>query len=175
MITSWFIQRALDWRTYALIALIGVLATITYKIDKHGYSKGYAQAIAINQSKIDGLERQVKLDAEMYQQSLIESSQKTLAWQAQVNKANEVANNAQTKYETLLTVNSSLSNSLHEQRNKTAVKINDPTSSNESIKEYATTLSGLFEDCSSKYLGLATDYQQDSINEQKLIDSYPTQ
>ena len=169
MITSWLLQRALDWRTYAVLALFACLGAITYKIDQHGYNNGVAQA----NKTIEALKAQISADHDLYAQSVLDSSKIQAEWQAKVDNATQDANNAKTKLEILRDDNQRLNDSLRTVTSKANQRISLPTTTKTDIAEYTTTLSDVFEQCTSEYLKLATTATDDSISFKQVIDSYP--
>ena len=169
MITSWLLQRALDWRTYAVVALLACLGTVTYKIDQHGYNNGVAQA----NKTIAALNAQISADHDLYEQSVLDSSKIQTEWQAKVDQATQDANNAKTKLEILRGDNQRLNDSLRSVTSKANQRISLPDTPKVDIAEYTAALSTVFEQCTSEYLKLATNAQSDSINAKQVIDSYP--
>lgn len=173
MITSWLLQRALDWRTYAVIALLACLGTITYKIDQHGYNRGISHQMEQDVLIITALQKQVQIDRDMYAQSILDSSKIQTEWQAKVDNATQDANNAKTKLEILRGDNQRLNDSLRSVTSKANQRISLPATPKTDIAEYTTALSDVFEQCSSEYLKLAEIAQSDAINAKQVIDSYP--
>ena len=169
MITSWLLQRALDWRTYAVIALLACLGTITYKIDQHGYNRGVSQA----NKTVDGLKAQISADHDLYAQSVLDSSKIQAEWQAKVDNATQDANNAKTKLEILRDDNQRLNDSLHVTTAKANQRISLPDTPKVDITEYTAALSDVFEQCTSEYLKLGEIAQSDAIDAKQVIDGYP--
>lgn len=173
MITSWLLQRALDWRTYAVIALLAVFGFGVHKVDQHGYNKGYAKAITVDASKMQSMQKQIDVDRDMYAQSVLEASKIQQTWQSKVDSANEDANNAKAKLEILRGDNQRLNDSLHVTTSKANQRISLPDTTKTDITEYTSTLSDVFERCTSEYLKLGEIAQSDAINAKQVIDSYP--
>ena len=174
MITSWLLQRALDWRTYAVIALIAIVGTLTYKIERHGYNKGYGAGIDKNAGLLITANAQIAADADLYKQSLIESSKTQAEWMNKYQLEEGKANEAQIK---LKTVNDSLrvsSDRLRVTTDQAAKRISLPNTAKASTIEYTTVLGQVFSECTAKYSELAVEARRNGIDEQKLIDSYPS-
>lgn len=169
MITSWLLARALDWRTYAAIALLACLGTIAYKIDKHGYNNGVAQA----NKTIAALNAQISADHDLYAQSILDSSKIQTEWQAKIDKANEDAHNAQIKLETASRDNQRIIDSLRVTTSKASERAKMPTTPKDAIIDYTETLTDVFKDCTIKYADLAKQADSESIDKQAMIDSYP--
>ena len=159
----------LNWRTWGILALLAVMATVAYKINQHGYNRGVSQA----NKTIKGLKAQIDADHDLYAQSVLDSSKIQTEWQAKVDTATQDANNAKTKLEILRGDNQRLNDSLRSVTSKANQRISLSNTPKTDIAEYTTTLSTVFEQCTSEYLKLATNAQSDSINAKQVIDSYP--
>lgn len=159
----------LNWRTWVILAFLAVMATVAYKIDKNGYNRGVTQSNSV----IEGLNTQINDGHELYAQSLQNSLRKQTEWQAVADQATQDANNAKAKLETIARDNQRLNDSLRSVTSKANQRISLPATPKADIAEYTTTLSTVFEQCSSEYLKLAELAQSDSINAKQVIDSYP--
>ena len=169
MITSWLLSRLLDWRTYAVIAMAGLLCTLTYKVEQYGYQRGVAQS----SGTIAALNKQISDGRDLYAKSLQESLRKQTDWQSKADQATQDANNAKAKLEILRGDNQRLNDSLHSVTSKANQRISLPTTPKADITEYTTALSDVFEQCTSEYLKLGEIAQSDSISFKQVIDSYP--
>ena len=169
MITSWLLSRLLDWRTYAFVALVGILLTLTYKVEQYGYQRGVAQS----SGTIAALNKQISDGRDLYAKSLQDSLRKQTKWQAKVDTATQDANNAKAKLEILRGDNQRLNDSLRVTTSKANQRISLPDTTKTDIAEYTAALSDVFERCTSEYLKLGEIAQSDAINAKQVIDSYP--
>jgi glutamate-1-semialdehyde aminotransferase len=163
------LRYLLNWRTWAILALLAVMATVAYKINQHGYNRGVTQANSV----IEGLSKQINDSHELYVQSLQNSLRKQTEWQAMADQATQDANNAKAKLETIARDNQRLNDSLRTITSKANQRIILPDTTKADITEYTTALSDVFERCTSEYLKLAELAQSDAINAKQVIDSYP--
>lgn len=169
MIYTWLFARLLDWRTYAVTAMAGLLCTLTYKVEQYGYQRGAAQS----SGTISALNKQINDGRDLYAQSVLDSSKIQTEWQAKVDQATQDANNAKTKLEILRGDNQRFNDSMRTITAKANQRISLPATTKTDIAEYTTALSDVFNECTSEYLKLATNAQSDSINAKQVIDSYP--
>ena len=169
MITSWLLSRLLDWRTYAVIAMAGLLCTLTYKVEQYGYQRGVAQS----SGTIAALNKQINDGRDLYAKSLQESLRKQTDWQSKVDQATQDANNAKTKLETIARDNQRLNDSLRVTTSKASERAKMPTTTKDAVIDYTETLTDVFNDCTIKYADLAKQADSESIDKQAMIDSYP--
>jgi len=169
MIYTWLFARLLDWRTYAVTAMAGLLCTLTYKVEQYGYQRGAAQS----SGTISALNKQINDGRDLYAQSVLDSSKIQTEWQAKVDNATQDANNAKVKLETISGDNQRLNDSLRSVTSKANQRISLPDTPKTNITEYTTALSTVFNECTSEYLKLAELAQSDAIDAKQVIDSYP--
>ena len=137
------------------------------------FEGGVSHQKELDSQSIEALQKQIALDRDLYAQSLIDSSNQAKQWQAKTDKANEDANNAKQKLETITANNARLVVSLRDTTNKANERIKLPDTTKDSTDQYAITASSLLNDCVSKYSELGKIADSHVIDEQKLIDSYP--
>ena len=177
MLSIFLFLKSINPKIWLYLAITAILMFGAYKAYSYAYNKGsddrgakddkkYALVIAQKQKQID-------IDRDMYNQSLLDASKTQQIWQAKVDTATQDANNAKAKLEILRGDNQRLNDSLHSVTSKANQRISLPDTPKTDITEYTAALSTVFEQCSSEYLKLATTATDDSISFKQVIDSYP--
>ena len=169
MIYTWFLLRLLDWRTWAILALLAVIGTAAYKIHQHGYNRGVVQSAEV----IESLNEQIKLDRDLYAQSILESSKTQTEWMTKYQNAEHRANEQIKSLQIINAQSTGIIDRLRDTTKQANERINLPNTPKDTADEYVNTLTNVFNDCTGKYVELAKIADQYEIDQQKLIDSYP--
>lgn len=173
MTELWLFLKAINPKIWLYIAILAALSFTVYRCYSYSFNRGVSHQKKVDSKSIEGLQRQIALDRDLYAQSLIDSSNQTKQWQAKTDKANEDANNAKQKLETITANNARIVASLRNTTNKANERIKLPDTTKDSADQYAIAESSVLNDCVSKYSELGKIADSHVIDEQALIDSYP--
>ena len=173
MLPIWIFLKSINPKIWLYIVILAALSFTAYRGYSYAFYRGVSHQKEVDSQSIQALQRQIALDRDLYAQSLKDSSKQTLDWQAKTDKANEDANNAKQKLETIAANNARLVASLRNTTNKASERIKLPDTTKDAADQYAITASIILNDCVSKYSELGKIADSHVIDEQKLIDSYP--
>jgi hypothetical protein len=169
MIYTWFLSRLLDWRTWAILALLAVIGTSIYKTKQSSFNAGVAQSAEV----VTALQNQINLDRELYAQSILESSKTQTEWMTKYQNAEHRANEQIKSLQIINAQSTGIIDRLRDTTKQANERINLPNTPKDTTDEYVAALTNVFNDCTGKYVEMAKVADQYEIDQQKLIDSYP--
>lgn len=171
--------KTLNPKVWLYFAITAILMFGAYKAYSYAYNNGSDDRGAKDDKKyalvIALLKKQIETDREMYNQSILDASKQQSEWMSKYQLAETKANEAQKQLQVISIKSDSLVKQLRDTTDQATKRASLPETTDTARIEYISILSGVFNDCTAKYSELAIEARRSGINEQKLIDSYPTQ
>jgi hypothetical protein len=182
MFSLWLTKQALTPKNWLYLAILSLLCFTTYKVyaygEKRGEDKGQA-ALNIMQKSSDAsiakLNTQIANGEEIYRQSLLDNAKIQNDWSLKLQNAEIKANEAQAQVNTAITHNRILSDQLRDTTTEANSRARLPKTTDDAKSEYIQIANSVINDCSSKYLEMATTVSSQQIDVNKLVDAYPAQ
>jgi ribonuclease HII len=170
----------LNPRNWLYAAILGFVAFIGVTIHHKGVLSGKAtqsaddiKSINLINEKNTELQKQIENARQIYNQSLLDASKQSLDWSTKVLNAESKANEAQAQINIITANNHVLSDKLRDTTAEANRRASLPSTSADSSSDYIKIANSILNDCTAKYLDMAKTVDEQQIDEQKLIDSYP--
>jgi hypothetical protein len=168
-----------NWLYFAFIAIIAVVVMKVYGYgEQRGESKGKSQFIAMQHDKdtvIQKLNAQIENGEQLYRQSLLDSAKTQNDWSIKLQNAESKANEAQAQINIITAHNHVLSDRLRDTTAEANRRASLPETTDNAKSEYIAIANSVINDCSTKYLEMATTVSSQQIDVNKLVDAYPAQ
>jgi hypothetical protein len=112
---------------------------------------------------------------QIYNQSLLDASNQSLGWSKKVLNTESKANEAQAQINIITAHNHVLSDRLRDTTAEANRRASLPETTDNAKSEYIAIANSVINDCSTKYLEMATTVSSQQIDVNKLVDAYPAQ